>query len=44
MNVAICGPYDTGEDDENTECFDADTNEVDRIVYGSFSDGQIGGH
>jgi hypothetical protein len=44
MNVAICGPYDTGDDDENTERFDPDANEVDRIIYGSFSGGLIGGH
>jgi hypothetical protein len=35
---------DTGDDDENTESFDANANEVDRIVYGSFSGGLIGGH
>jgi len=27
-----------------SESFDADANEVDRIVYGNFSGGQIGGH
>ena len=44
MNVAVCGPDDTGDDDENTERFDADANEVDRIIYGNFSGRQIGGH
>jgi hypothetical protein len=39
MNVAICGPYDTSDDDENTERFDADTNQVDRTVYGNFGGG-----